>query len=69
MINFVVAGLILRDSVLGVRLSFKPHWHCSHLLCLARNAHILSSYLECVTRHELRIGEELVWVAGQGRLE
>jgi hypothetical protein len=33
-INFVVAGFVLRDSVLGVRLSFE---YRSHLLRLARN--------------------------------
>ena len=36
-VNFVVAGLVLGDSVLGVRLSFKPCWHCSHLLRVAGN--------------------------------
>ena len=56
MINFVVAGLVLRDFVLGVRLSFKPCWHCSHLLCVAGNTHVLSGNVECVTRRKLRIG-------------
>jgi hypothetical protein len=31
-INFIVAGFVLRDSILGVGLSLKPCWHCSHLL-------------------------------------
>jgi len=52
-INFVVSGLVLRYSVLGVRLLL------SHLLCVPRNAHVLSGYLERVTRRELRIGENL----------
>src|SRR6516225_9287453 len=38
-VNFVIAGLVLRDSILGVRLSFKPCRHRPHLLCVARNAH------------------------------
>jgi hypothetical protein len=38
-INFVVASLVLRDSVLGVGLPFKPCWHCSHLFGVARNTH------------------------------
>jgi hypothetical protein len=54
-IHFGVAGLVLRDSVLGVRLSFKPCWYRSHLLGVARNAHVLSSYLERVTGRQLRI--------------
>src|SRR5262249_32287152 len=53
-INFVIARLVLRDSVLGVRLSFKPYWHCSHLLCVARNAHVLSGYVECVPAKRLQ---------------
>jgi trehalose/maltose transport system substrate-binding protein len=31
-INFVVAGFVLRNSILGVCLSLKPCCHCSHLL-------------------------------------
>ena len=55
--------------VLGVRLSFKPCWHCSHLLRVARNTHVLSGYLESVTRALASHLEELAWVAGQGRPE
>ena len=40
MIHFVIAGLVLRDSVLGVRLSFNPRRHCSHLLAQP-NTHVL----------------------------
>jgi len=54
-IYFLIASLVLRDFVLGVRLSFKPCWHSSHLLCVARNAHVLSGYVERVTRRQLRI--------------
>jgi hypothetical protein len=54
-INFVIASLVLRDSILGVRLSFKPCWHRSHLLCVARNAHVLGGYVECVAWRQLRI--------------
>ena len=63
MINFVVAGLVLRDFVLGVRLSFKPCWHCSHLFGVARNTHTatlpvparLKSRGESIKRHRLRV--------------
>ena len=58
MINFVIASLIPRDSVLGVRLSFKPRWYRSHLLRIARDAHVLSGYVECVTRRQLRVGKD-----------
>jgi hypothetical protein len=44
------------DSVLGARLSFEPYWHCSHLLCEAQNALVLSDCVECVTR---QAGSEL----------
>jgi hypothetical protein len=48
-----IFSLVLRDSVLGVRLSLKPWWYRSHLLCVARNAHVLSGYLKCkrLTNH------------------
>ena len=55
MIHFGVAGLVLRDSVLGVSLSFKPCWHRSHLLGVAGNTHVLSGHVECVTGRQLRI--------------
>jgi hypothetical protein len=67
-INFVVAGLVLRYSVLGVRLIFKPRRYRSHLLCVPRNAHVLSGYLERVTRRELRIGENRRGLLGQDGL-
>ena len=69
MIDFVVAGLVLGDSRLGVRLSFKPCWYCSHLLGVARNAHVLSSYLECVTERQLRIRKNWRGLLGEGGTE
>jgi hypothetical protein len=53
MVDFVIAGLVLRDSILGVRLSFKPSWYRSHLLCIARNAYVLSGHVERVTRRQI----------------
>ena len=61
MINFVVAGLVLGDSVLGIRLSFKPCWHRPHLLGVARNAHVLSGYVEYVTGQAASKLEEWLW--------
>src|SRR5215831_8021109 len=50
----------------SVRLSFKPYWHCSHLLCVARNAHVLSGYVECVTRQAAsKLEESLCKSCGQ----
>ena len=66
MINFVIPSLVLRDSVIGVRLSFTPYWHCSHLLCVARNAHVLSGYVECVTRQAASKLEEWLGEAWVG---
>ena len=57
MINFVVTGLVLSDSGLVIRLSFEPCRHRSHLLRLAGNAHVLSGYVERVTRRHLRVGK------------
>jgi hypothetical protein len=68
MINFVVAGLVLCDSVLSVRLSFKPCWDCSHLLCVPWNAHVLSSYLECVTWGQLPIRKDWCGLPGKDGL-
>ena len=68
MINFVVAGLVLHDFVLGVRMSFKPCWHCSHLLRVARNTHILNGNVECVTRRELRIRKNRRELLGEDEL-
>ena len=56
-INFVVASLVLRDTLLGVRLSLKPCRHRSDLLCVAGNAHVLGGYVERITRRGLRIGK------------
>ena len=67
-INFVIAGLVLRDSVLGVRLPFKPRWYRSHLLCVARNAHILGGYVERVTRRKLWIGQNWRGLLGEDGL-
>jgi hypothetical protein len=55
-------------SVLGVRLLFKPRRYRLHLLCVPRNAHVLSGYLERVTRRELRIGENRRGLLGQDGL-
>ena len=63
-----VAGLVLRDSVLGVRLPFKPRWYRSHLLCVARNAHILGGYVERVTRRKLWIGQNWRGLLGEDGL-
>ncbi len=68
MINFVIASLVLRDSVLGVCLPFKPCRDRSHLLRVARNAHILSGYVERVTRCELRIGKNRRGLLGEDDL-
>ena len=65
MVDFVIAGLVLRDSILGVRLSFKPSRYRSHLLCIARNAYVLSGHVECVTRRQLRIGKNRRGLLGE----
>jgi hypothetical protein len=39
-INFVVAGLVLRDCVLGVGLFFEPCCYGPHLLRVAGDAHV-----------------------------
>jgi hypothetical protein len=49
MINFVVSGLVLCDSILGVCLPLKPSWYRSYLFSVAGNANVLRSYVECVT--------------------
>ena len=64
-INFVIASLVLRDSVLGVRLPFKPCWYRSHLLCVASNADILSGYVERVTWRELWIRKNWCGLLGE----
>ena len=68
MINFVITSLVVRDSVLGVRLSFKPCWYGSYLLCVARNADVLSGYVECVTWGELRIRKNWHGLLGEDAL-
>ncbi len=57
MVDFVIAGLVLRDSILGIRLSFKPSWYRSHLLCIARNAYVLSGHVERVTRRQISVSD------------
>ena len=69
MINFVIACLILRDSVLGVGLSFKPCRYRSHLLSVAGNAHVLSSHVECVTRRQIQIRKNRRGLLGEERPE
>jgi hypothetical protein len=64
-INFVVAGLLLGNSILSVRLSFKPSWHCSHLLRIARNANVLSGHIKNVTRRQLQIGNDWRGLLGE----
>jgi hypothetical protein len=58
----------LRDSVLGVRLSFKPCRHCSHLLRVARNAHVLSCNVECVAGSQFRVGKNWRGLLGEDDL-
>jgi hypothetical protein len=67
-IDFVIAGLVLGDSILGVRLSFKPCWYCSHLLRVAGNTHVLSAYVKRVTWRQLRIGKNWRGLLGEDRL-
>ena len=68
MINFVIAGLVLGDSILGLRLSFKPCRYRSYLLGVAGNAHVLSGYVECVTRRQLRIRKNRRGLLGEDGL-
>jgi len=44
---FDIGDFELEDGGKDSRLQ-KPCWHCSHLLCVAENAHVLSGYVECV---------------------
>ncbi|MBV9298579.1 MAG: hypothetical protein JO066_06340 [Verrucomicrobia bacterium] len=44
-------------SLSGVRLPLSHAGTGSHFLCVARNAQVLSGYVECVTRRYFRIGE------------
>jgi len=67
-VNFVVAGLVLCDSVLGVRLSLKPCRYRSHLLRVAGNAYVLSGYLERVTGRQLGIGKNWRGLPGEDGL-
>jgi|SRR6516225_2410190 hypothetical protein len=57
MVDFVIAGLVMGNFALGVRFSLRPCRYRSHFLCVAANVHVLSGYVECVTRRQLRIGK------------
>jgi hypothetical protein len=67
-INFVVAGLVLRDFVHGVRLSLKPCRYRSHLLGVAGDAHVLSGYFKRVTGRQLRVGKNWCRLLGEDGL-
>jgi hypothetical protein len=67
-INLVVAGLVLGDSILGVCFSFKPCRYSSHLLGVARNAHVLSGYVERATMRQFRIGKNWRGLLGEDDL-
>jgi hypothetical protein len=57
-IDFVIPGLVLRDSVLGVRLSFEPGRYRPHLLRVAGNADVLGGDVEDIARGQLRVGQD-----------
>ena len=55
-------------KALHVGLSFGPRRHRSHLLRVARNAHVLSGYFKRVTRRQLRIGKNWCGLLGEDGL-
>jgi hypothetical protein len=67
--TFVVARLVLGNSIFGVRLSLKPYWNRSHLLGVAGNPYVLSGYFERVTGRQLRIRKNRRGLLGRRRAE
>jgi hypothetical protein len=55
MINFILSGLMLSDSILGVHLPLQFRGHVSDLFGITGLGNVLQCYIKGRARRELRI--------------